>query len=521
MYIRTKTNGSRTYLQVVESYWNGGKPRQRVIATLGRLDKLSQAGAIDGMMKSLSRFSEKVKVHEAYKSGRLEARKVMRIGPDLIASRLWRELSIGRIIDEVSSGRNFGFSLERAIYLATLSRLFFPGSDRRTRRITRDYRIAGAEEIELHHLYRAMAWLGKERERVEEALFAKNRNLFSSLSMVFFDTTTLYFEGAGGESLGRRGYSKDRRPDENQMIVGAVLDEAGRPIACPMWPGNTADASTLIPVATSLKKRFGVGDVTLVADRGMVGERNVKHLEREGFSYILGVKMRLEKKAMREILSRAGRYKEVAENLKVKEVAHNGRRYVVCQNPEEQRKDAADRAAILAALEEKLGKGASSLIGNTGYRRYLTIEKGSVRIDAAKVKEEETYDGKWVLTTNTDLPAGEVALKYKELWQVETIFRETKSVLEARPIYHQNDASIMGHVFTSFLALVLMKELKSRLDAPLEWDEIRQDLDALYEVEVVQDNKVFLLRSPLQGVASKLFKAVGVAIPPAVVETET
>jgi transposase len=521
MYIRTKTNGDRTYLQVVESYWNKGCPRQKVIATLGRLDKLTSAGSIDSMIKSLSRFSKKVKVYEAYTSGGLETRGVMRIGPDLICQRLWKDLSIKRIIEELASDKNFAFSIERAIYLATLSRLFFPGSDRRASRLTRDYCVKGAEEINLHHLYRSMAWLGSKRERIEEALFARNRNLFSSLSMVFFDTTSLYFEGRGGENLGRRGYSKDRRPDENQMIVGAVLDGGGRPIACPMWPGNKTDAKTLIPIAASLKERFGVESLTLVADRGMVGAANIIKLSQAGFTYILGVKMRLEKKAMRKVLTHSGRYKEITDNLRVKEVLSNGKRYIVCLNLEEQSKDASDRQMILTSLEEKLTGGALTLIGNTGYRRYLKIDKGSVRIDEKKIKEEEAYDGKWVLTTNTDLPAEEVALKYKELWQVEMIFREVKHILKTRPIYHQNDSAILGHVFVSFLALVLMKELKSKLDSPLEWDEIRQDLDTLYEIEVTQDNKVFFLRSPLQGVASKVFKAVGVAIPPTVVEGKT
>lgn len=521
MFIRTKTTEGRTYLQVVESYWQNGRPRQRVIATLGRLDKLSEAGSIDGIIKSLLRFSDKIKVCEDFKAGRLQARRVVKIGPDLILARLWRNLSIDKIVNKLAVDRNFGFSVERTIYLATLSRLFFPGSDRRAKRLKRDYKVTGAEGIELYHLYRAMAWLGEEKEQIEEQLFATNRNLFSSLSVVFFDTTTLYFEGAGGESLGQRGYSKDRRPDEAQMVVGAVLDDKGRPIASPMWPGNTTDAKTIIPVVNSLKERFGVKEITFVADRGMVGARNIEKLSQAGFSYILGIKMRLQKKAMREVLSRAGRFREVEKNLKVKEVSHKGRRYIICLNPEEAKKDAAAREAILAALKERIKKGASSLIGNTGYRKYLKIKKDSVAIDAAKAKEEEKYDGKWVLTTSTNLSAEEVARRYKDLWQVEMIFKEAKSTLETRPIYHQNDASIMGHVFISFLALSLMKELRARLDCSFEWDEIRQDLDALYEVEVSQDNKIFRLRSPLQGIAGKIFKAVGVAPPPSVVEAKT
>lgn len=514
MFVREKTTDGRTYLQIVENIWQDGKTRQRVISTLGRLDKLKERGQIDGVLRSLSRFSDKVKVVEEFKEGKLKAKRVTRTGPDLIAGRLWRELGLNGIIDSLLSGRKFGFPVERAIYLSVLSRLFFPGSDRKAARISRDYSVKGSEDVELHHLYRAMAWLGEEKDKVEEELFDQNRNLFTNLQVVFFDTTSIYFEGEGGKRLGNRGYSKDRRPDENQMVVGVVTDQDGKPISCPMWPGNTTDASTIGPVASSLRKRFGVGDVVIVADRGMVGKNNMEKLSSLGFHYILGIKMRLEKKAMKDVLSRAGRFRQVSDNLKVKEVEHNGKRYIVCLNPEEQKKDAASRDAILEALKDKLKRGPKQLVGNTGYRRYLKVEYGSVKIDTAKVASEKRYDGKWVLITNTDLPSYEVALRYKELWMVERLFREAKDTLETRPVFHKCDSTIQGHVFVSFLALTIMHELKKRIDFPAEWDQIRQDLDALYEVEVESDGKTFLLRSPLQGICGNVFKAVGVAVPP-------
>ena len=513
MFVRTKTTEGRNYLQVVESYWQDGKPRQRVIATLGRLDKLSEGGQIDGVLRSLSRFADKVRVIEEYREGNLEAKGVAKIGPDLICARLWSELGIGEILDKLLSGRKFEFPVERAVYLATLARLFFPGSDRRTISRARDFSISGEGSLSLHHLYRAMSWLGDNRERIEDELFFANRDLFSSLSVVFFDTTTLYFEGAGGERLGRRGYSKDRRPDEAQMVLGMVLDGEGRPVAAPAWPGNTTDAATILPVATSLRKRFGISDICIVADRGMVGKRNAQELEKLGFTYILGVKMRLEKRAMAEVLSRAGRFRQVTDNLRVKEVRHEGKRYVVCQNPQEAERDRLARQAMVSDLERKIAESPSSLIGNTGYRRYLKAGQRP-EIDWEKVRSEERYDGKWVLTTNTDLPADEVAQKYKELWRVERIFREAKDTLRTRPIYHQSDSYILGHVFVSFLALLLMHELKTRTGGAFEWDEMKRDLEALYEVEVEQDGKTWLLRSPLKGCAGKVFKACGIAVPP-------
>jgi len=521
MFVRTKPSGNYQYLQIVESRWENGRPRQYVIATLGRLDRLKVSGKVDGIIKSLSRFSEKIKVIEGYKEGSLTATSVKKIGPQLIVGRLWKELGFPETLRGLLNGRRYGFEVERAIYFTVLSRLFFPGSDRKALRVSRDYRIEGKEGLDLHHFYRAMAWLGEVKDEVEEGLFLRRRDLFTGLNLVFFDTTSIYFEGNGGEGLGQYGYSKDRRPDERQMIVGAVIDSNGRPISCPMWPGNMADSKTLIPLIERLKERFGVGDIVIVCDRGMVSKETVGELEGLGIGYIFGVKMRKEKEAREEVLSRAGKYREVKDNLMVKEVQIEGRRYIVCLNPEEAQMDRAERAMIIESLKKKLKEGAKALIGNRGYRRYLKIEKESVEIDEEKIKSEERFDGKYVLRTNTSLSAEEVALRYKELWQVERIFREVKSVLETRPIYHKYDSTIKGHVFCSFLALVVMKELIRRVDFKAEWDEMRQDIDALYEVEIKHEGKRYLLRSPLQGMCGKVLKAVGVAAPPSVIETKT
>jgi transposase len=446
---------------------------------------------------------------------------VKKIGPHVAIERLWRALGINEVIEKLLDGRRYEFEVQRAIYFTVLSRLFFPGSDRKALRLSRDYKIEGKEYLNLHHFYRAMAWLGDNKDLVEEGLFLRNRDLFIGLNLVFFDTTSIYFEGNGGESFGQHGYSKDKRPDKKQMIVGAVLDSSGRPISCPMWPGNMADVKTLIPFIERLKGRFGVGDIVIVADRGMVSKETVKELDGLGVGYIFGVKMRKEKEVRQEVLSRAGTYRTVKDNLKVKEVTIEGKRYIVCLNPEEAERDRIEREAIIESLKRKLKEGARSLIGNRGYRRYLTIQKTSIEIDEEKTKLEERFDGKYVLKTNTSLSAQDVALRYKELWQVERVFREVKSVLETRPVYHKYDSTIKGHVFCSFLALVVMKELIRRLDVKAEWDEMRQDLESFYEVEVTDGGKKYILRSPLQGVCGKILKATGVAIAPSVIEVKT
>lgn len=288
-----------------------------------------------------------------------------------------------------------------------------------------------------------------------------------------------------------------------------------------MWPGNITDVKTLIPVTDRVRKRFGIQHFCIVVDRGMISAKTIEELEERNISYILGTRMRLVNKIKLDGLSRGGRYSEIYPEgdpspLKVKQVLLNEKRYIVCINSRQARKDAADREAIIASLKEQLKKGPKSLICNKGYRKYLKINKGSVSIDMDKIKSESRFDGKWVLTTNTDLSADKVALKYKELWQVERVFRDVKSMLETRPVCYQRDENIRGHVFCSFLALVLRKELERRLNDAghvFEWSDIKQDLKALQQVTIEESGKRFAIRSECKGNCGKIFKAVKVALP--------
>jgi len=545
MFVRVKKSGRFQYLQIVENRKDGGKVRQRVIATIGRLDQLEAKGGVETLVRSLARFSDRTLL---VLSGKSEANaKAVKIGPSLIFDRLWKDLGIGQVIHGLLKDRKFEFDVERAIFQTVLHRLFVSGSDRSCERWRRDYAIDAKEGIALHHIYRAMAFLGEVvedqrnagpfsprciKDLVEEGLFAAHRHLFTGLELIFFDTTSIYFEGRGGQSIGAFGHSKDHRPDRKQMVVGAILDDAGHPICCEMWPGNTADVKTLLPVVDRLRQRFGIEQFCIVADRGMISAETIKTLESPqcGIPYILGARMRREKEVNEEALSRAGRYEEiVAEGgrskdpapLKVKEVKVGDRRYIVCRNERQARRDAAARQSMIDDLEQRLKTGPKSLVGNRGYRRYLKITKESVTLDLEKIEAEARFDGKWVLRTNMRLPAGQVALKYKELWQVEQVFRDIKSVLDTRPIFHKRDETIKGHVFCSFLALVLRKELDRRLEQSgldFEWADIKQDLKALQEVTIDENGKRLALRSSCLGVCGKVFQAVGVALPPTIRE---
>jgi len=548
MFVRVKKSGKYEYLKVVHNRREGKKVRQDVIGTLGRLDVLMKTGQIDGLMASCAKFAQRVAVIDATRRGKTPPAETIRIGPPLVFERLWRESRAPKVIKHLLAKRKYEFDVERAVFLTVLHRLFAPGSDRAAEVWRHRYKIKGAKKLRLHHLYRAMAWLGEplaeEKQRgatpfaprctknlIEEWLFDLRRDLFSRLDIVFFDTTSIYFEGEGGETLGEYGNSKDNRPDKKQMIVGVVLEENGRPLCCELWPGNTTDVKTLIPVVDRLKRRFHIGSMRVVADRGMISKKVMEQLKEahRDTRFILGARMRAVKEVREEVLSRGGRYQVVhgprkdskdPSPLKVKDVSVNGRRYVVCHNEEQAEKDRADREAIVAALRDQLKRGDKSLVRNKGYRKFLKTTTGErFVIDDEKVRREARFDGKWVLNTDTDMTAEEVSLKYKELWMVEAVFRSIKWVLRTRPIYHKVDETIRGHVFCSFLALMLLKELKAKMEGrgwPLHWDRLRDDLDDLEEITVRNSGKTFVVRSRTKGDAGKAIQAVGVAFGPVV-----
>src|SRR5271165_5685893 len=533
MFFRSKPAGSYRYLQIVHSVREGKKVRQQVIATLGRLDLLEASGQLERLMRSGLRHCESFAVLDAHAAGEIEPVAIRRIGPDLVFARLWKESGISDVLRSLIKARDYEFDVERAIYLSVLHRLFASGSDRAAERWREDYLIPGTEGLDLHHLYRAMAFLGEAIEElekptgavrctkdlVEEALFDRRRDLFSEVELVFFDTTSLYFEGQGGE-IGQRGHNKDHRPDLKQMVVGMAVDVEGCPICCEMWPGNTADVTTLVPIVKRMRERFRLREITVVADRGMVSQKTLEALEGSDppVGYIIGVRMRRQKEVNLSVLgSQNPWFESVPERsnakdpapLKIKEVWVENRRYVVCLNEEERRKDAHDRETIVAHLKEQLRQGDKSLVGNKGYRRYLKVQGDDhFAIDEKQIKIEARYDGLWVLRTNT---------VYKALWTVEDIIRTAKSIIDTRPIYHRCNETIRGHVFCSFLALLLKTELERRMkfaDLQCEWSQVLRGLEALQQVEATFQDKSFLLRSQLGAEASAALRATGVAAPP-------
>src|SRR5919106_1545200 len=431
MFVREKPIGPYRYVYLVESVRENGRTKQRIIKNLGRKEQVAAKGDLDRLARSAARLAQRSMILSLLDQGGLPTLTTRRIGPPLAFERLWRETGCRAVVEDLAAARGFGFSPERACFLTVLHRLMVSGSDRAADAWRDDYRIEGTEGLALHHLYRTMAWLGAE------------------LPAVFLDTTSLYFEGAGGETLGQRGHSKDHRPDLMQMIVAVVMDQRGRPICCEMWPGNTTDVTALMPVVDRLGRRFGIPRVCVVADRGMISAETIAALEARGLEYILGVRERTTKEVHTLVLDddapfvpllipRQGR---PDTELEAKAVTLGKRRYVVCRNLAEAEKDAAERVAIVTNLRRALKAGDKALVGNAGYRRFLKAPEVGFAVDEARVAEDARFDGVFVLRTNTTL-------------------------------------------------------------------------DPLQEVEVAQDEKRFVLRTPVTGCAGKLFQTLGIALPP-------
>ena len=418
MFVREKVARGHRYLYLVESIREGGRVRQQIVRALGRKDALLESGELDRLIASLARHSERAMILSDMEAGQIAC---TRIGGPLLFGRLWERLGIPEVLADLLADRGFEFSVERAVFVSVLHRLFVSGSDRSCETWMTDNAVPGAANLQLHHFYRAMAWLGEEtapiavgalaprcvKDLIEERLFERRRDLFSALSLVFMDTTTLSFQGTGGETLGAYGHSKDHRPDLKQMVLAVVMDAEGRPICTEMLSGTTADVTVRLPIVDRLRERFAVGRVCVVADRGMIAAATLKALQDRKLEYVLGARERSSNLIRKVVLKDQAPFTPLLierargeTQLFVKEVRTGDHRYIVCRNEAEAEKDRGERQAIIAGLANQLKKGDKALIGNSAYRRYLRRvrsedgkQEPAFEIDPGKLAEEARYDG--------------------------------------------------------------------------------------------------------------------------------
>ena len=519
---KNKDGSVREYLLLCTAKREGKKVKQITLANLGRLNSEKTQKTIETIIENLVKFSKKKALIDATNS--LFADYAKLYGPVEVFKALWEKTGLKGIIERFGSKSQVEYDLPLTVFALVLNRLLAPLSKLSSYEWIKDelYLEGKERRIGLHHLYRGLDFLEENARRIEDALYRQGLNLFNmGVELVFFDTTSVKFYGQENELM-QRGYSKDRRPDLNQVVIGIVLRRDGKPISHYVFSGNTADVNAFKAVIEDLKKRFGLKRVIFVGDRGIVSKETLELLEEEGLEYIVGVRLRKQKEVREEVLSRAGRYKKIKEGLFVKEVKLSSeKRSIICLNIEEVKKDAAARKEMLLRLKELIKRSPKELIKNRGYKKYLRVKQGSIELNEEKIKEDKRYDGRYVLKTNTGLKTEEVVLAYKELWKIERVFRDLKSQFEIQPIYHYVPRRIRGHIFLCFLALLLEWELAKRLKEfgeDISVREVIRDLMSMRVVKLRNGERSYLVRTELKGKAYLGFKVAGIAVPRRVVE---
>ncbi len=481
MFLRTKDvkqcGKVYTYYQLVENFRDeDGITRQRVLKSLGNKDTF-RVEELDALVTSIERVLGKRYARGAREED-VEVLESRRFGDVFVLRQLWNELGLQQIFDELANQRDFKFDLSKALFTMVANRAIDPRSKLDTIDWANlDVLMPEVEGLDEGHLYRTLTWLDGVKVSAETRIFERIvRARSDELRLVIYDTSATHFETNEGPSLAEHGRPSRAPRGKKIVLVALVTTFDGWPIYHEVFPGSTADVNTVERVLRELRDRFNIGRVAFLADNGMVNSTKLALLERLGFDFLVAMKMKGTNEVRDGVLGRAGRYREVDPNLFVKEVMIEGRRYVVCHNPEEDARDKARRDSILEKLKAELEGGVAwdsqagaKIRTNGAYRRYITKGRGEAKglivLSKTRIQEDERYDGKWVVhTSRHDLTPEDVACLYKSEGAIERDWRDLKSVLGLRPIRHFTDHNVRGHVFVCVLAKILLREIQRRLD---------------------------------------------------------
>jgi hypothetical protein len=520
MFVRTAVRRNKDgtavrYLQLVHNEWDPASKsaKMRVLHNFGREDQVDKA-AIERLAGSLCRLLDPGRAAALREPGLIYAGSVAFGGPWLL-DQLWARLGIGTILTARLGKTRRGAAAERVLFALVANRALDPSSKLAAAHwVGRKAWIDGLPETSDDACYRAMDWLHQVKDAVEKEIFHQVANLLNlEVDLLFFDTSSTYFEldeedeevprdkngkvtedgqQAEGKPAGFRAYgnSKDHRDDLPQIVIGMAVTRDGIPVRVWCWPGNTADSALIRQVKDDMRD-WTLSRIVWVADRGFASAKNRRYLRSGDHHYILGEKLRSGSAEADAALSRQGRYQDVAQNLRVKEVRiSDAERFVICYNPEAAGRDAKIRERMLAQLGElikdsdklsatKRAELRGVISTKPGLNRYLRVTPGGLlRIDAAAIKAGENLDGKYLLrTSDPKLPAEDIALGYKQLAEVERGWRDLKQVIDLRPVYHRKEERIRAHIILCWLALLLIRIAETTTSAT--WAKIADELDLL------------------------------------------
>ena len=548
MYLRTTQRKNRDgsivrYLQLAHNRRVEGVTQAEVLVNLGREDRLDTDG-LGRLVASINRYlGEPDAGDQRVESGDgLSVVSSRPMGVAWLLDGLWSQLGVDTALAEVLGKRKFTTDVERVLFALVANRAIEPSSKLAAAEwASNDVAIEGLEVMDEDQAYRAMDLLveADTDAAVQEAVFFAVADLLNlEVDLLFFDTTSTYFETEHVDELRRHGKSKDSRPDLPQIVIGLAVTREGIPVRCWVWPGNTNDQSILPEVKDGLRG-WRLGRVVTVVDRGLSSDANLDYLRRAGGHWIAGEKMRDGTSDVEAVLSRQGRYQQVRDNLRVKEVRldnETGKRWILCHNPYEAERDRNQRDAALARVAEELeridtarardrtkkrrqsdevhAKAECALRDHPSLGRWVRqLKSGRLRIDTAKVRAEQRLDGKFLLSTSDpDLSAEDVALGYKNLLEAERGFRDMKSTLDLRPVFHRIEPRIRSHVLLCWLALLLIRVAERR--TAMTWRRIATELGRVHAVTLTSPAGTVVQTTPLNTVQQGIVDACGVAAPP-------
>jgi len=512
------------YLHLVESLRVKGKryPIHKVIYSFGKVTELNR-DKIQALARNLLSY-----INQDISSVDIESEILWSrvYGTPYLVLELARALRITHVLRQGLRKRRISSPVDLAIVGMIINRCMYPLSKLKVDEwLKEDIYLPGGEGIKLQHLYRGLDFLESSKDALEDELFWQSRNLFNrEVDLIFYDTTSTYIEGKGEESCFEFGYSRDHRPDRKQVVIGLATDRDGLPLASSLFPGSTMDIKTVRGMVDRLK-RFRVGRVIFVCDRGMVSEDNLKLFEAEGYDYLVGVKLRGLKVVRDKVLSSRGRYQKVDENLEIKEVFVEGRRYILCYNPKEAQRDRRIREDILEEINtqlEKVNAGSlspCSILNSPIKKRFVKeLKSGRLTLNKTKIRQDSRYDGKYVLLTKEmRMDASELALQYKNLSKVERAFRSLKNRIELRPLYHFKEYRVRAHlslcVFSYFI------QHYAELKTGQCWDTIQRHLSRIVATKILLKNGSIVKRNQLTNFQKSLLNQLDIKEPPLILET--
>lgn len=560
MYLRTiqrrRKDGSLVrYLQLAHNRRVGGVTRAEVLLQLGREDELDVEG-LRRLARSIRRYTDP----GAEEGGRIEPTEGLEVvgsrplGGAWLLDALWRRLGVAEALRGVVGARRFATDVERVLFALVCNRALAPCSKLAAAEwASHDVAIPGLESMDDDHAYRALDLLveADAEAKVQEAVFFCCADLLNlEVDLLFFDTTSTYFEaepdsdGEDAEQAPFRalGHSKDHRPDLPQVVIGLAVTREGIPVRVWVWPGNTNDQTVIEQVKDDLRG-WRLGRCVWVVDRGFSSDENLRYLTRGGGHWIAGERMRDGSADAQAALARPGRYQTVRDNLRVKDVrlgeGDHQKRFVVCHNPAEAERDKAERDSQIARLEAELTrieamrrKAKSSkkreahtraecaLRDHPTLSRYLRQTAGGrLLIDRRKVAAEERLDGKYLLSSSDpDLSAEEIALGYKNLREAERSFRDLKTTLELRPVFHRLEHRIRAHIVVCWLALLLIRIAERAANE--SWRRIAIELQRLHQITLQGPAGSVQQTTPPTDAQRAILAALEIAPPPRITALE-